>query len=194
MHLGGGNTVPFIAEEDVRAILKQSDEDARPVFRLAYETGLRRGELSRLAWGDVDMRRGLLTVRESKSKRSREIPLSALAADVLSAAFRKRTSVLREEPVFPHFHGRPHLLTRRFAEAARRADTPTLRLHDLRHGFGSRLAQAGVPIPTVQRLMGHATIVMTMRYAGHMPESAERDAIARADAVRTATMADAARA
>ena len=44
-------------------------------------------------------------------------------------------------------------------------------IHDLRHTFGVHCAQAGVPLPRLQKLMGHASPVMTMRYMKHAPES-----------------------
>jgi hypothetical protein len=44
-------------------------------------------------------------------------------------------------------------------------------VHDLRHAFGVHCAQSGVPLPRLQKLMGHASPVMTMRYMQHAPES-----------------------
>ena len=43
--------------------------------------------------------------------------------------------------------------------------------HDARHTFGVHAAQAGVPIARLQRLMGHATATMTLRYMRHAPEA-----------------------
>ena len=178
--------VRYLGEEELAEILNRADDDARPVFRLAFETGLRRGELAALVWSDVDLRRKVLVVRVSKSKQARELPLSGPAVEMLAECLRQRTSILGSEPVLPVFFGKGHKLSRRFRRAADAAGLHEFRLHDLRHGFGSRLAQAGVPIPTIQELMGHSTIHMTMRYAGHMPVDAKRDAIARADAARRA--------
>jgi len=44
-------------------------------------------------------------------------------------------------------------------------------IHDLRHTFGVHCAQAGVPLARLQKLMGHASPIMTMRYVKHAPES-----------------------
>ena len=44
-------------------------------------------------------------------------------------------------------------------------------LHDLRHTFAVHAAQAGVPIPRIQKLLGHATVAMAMRYMNHAPEA-----------------------
>jgi len=58
-----------------------------------------------------------------------------------------------------------------------RAGLQGLHFHDLRHTYGSRLVMLGVPIFTVQKLMGHKKIEMTMRYAhlapGHLRAAVE---------------------
>jgi integrase len=62
-------------------------------------------------------------------------------------------------------------LTRSFRLAATKAALSDFRFHDLRHTFATRLAQAGVDLYKVQRLLGHKTAAMTQRYAHHSPES-----------------------
>lgn len=46
-----------------------------------------------------------------------------------------------------------------------------MRIHDLRHTFGVHCAQAGIPIVRIQRLLGHATPLMALRYMKHAPEN-----------------------
>ena len=62
-----------------------------------------------------------------------------------------------------------NLKPRWFAQAVREAKVQNLTWHDLRHTFASRLVMAGVDIRTVQELMGHKSITMTMRYAHLSP-------------------------
>jgi integrase len=57
------------------------------------------------------------------------------------------------------------------APLATRAELNEVRLHDLRHTFGVHCARAGVPLARIQKLMGHATLAMTLRYLQHAPES-----------------------
>ena len=70
----------------------------------------------------------------------------------------------------------------RFRRLRMRAGFPTMRLHDLRHSFCSRLAQAGVPLPTIAALAGHESVATTMRYASHIPDGAMHAAIRRLEA------------
>jgi hypothetical protein len=53
----------------------------------------------------------------------------------------------------------------------RQAGLHEVRLHDLRHTYGVHCARAGVPLVRIQKLMGHATLAMTLRYLQHAPES-----------------------
>ena len=63
-----------------------------------------------------------------------------------------------------------------FEIAVERAGILDFHLHDLRHTFASRLVMAGVDLRTVQELMGHKTIAMTLRYA-HLSSDHKRKAI-----------------
>lgn len=57
-----------------------------------------------------------------------------------------------------------------FKRACRKAEVENLRFHDLRHDCGSRLAMAGVDLRTLQEILGHKTLAMTLRYAHLSPE------------------------
>jgi integrase len=63
-----------------------------------------------------------------------------------------------------------------FDRAIREAGIRDFRYHDLRHTFASRLVMAGVDLRTVQELMGHKTLLMTLRYS-HLSQAHTREAI-----------------
>ena len=63
-----------------------------------------------------------------------------------------------------------------FSAACRQAGITDFRFHDLRHTFGTRLADAGVDVVKIKELMGHASIVTTMRYI-HATDQGKRGAI-----------------
>lgn len=122
-------------------------------------TGLRRSEILRLTPADV---RGKAVVVDSRSKsgRARVVPLPAEAL----AIARRRLPFGISVP----------LLTKRFKAARQAAGLPHLRLHDLRHAFGTWLAEAGTDGPTIRDVMGHSSLTVTSRYLQSASESARR--------------------
>jgi integrase len=83
-----------------------------------------------------------------------------------------------DDRLFPVSHS---ALSIAFKEALERARIKDFRVHDLRHSFASHLLMAGSDLATVSRLMGHANLAMTMRYA-HFSQRHEADAVAKLDA------------
>jgi integrase len=67
-------------------------------------------------------------------------------------------------------------MSRNLSAACREAGITDFRFHDLRHTFGTRLADAGVDVVKIKELMGHASIVTTMRYI-HATDQGKRGAI-----------------
>lgn len=163
------------------------DPEWHAFFLCALRTGLRLGELFALRWGDVDLVKRALHVRQSwshghlttpKSGRGRSLPVSPELAGVLHAHRH-----LCGELVFCQRDG--NYLTRArakhpFWRCTRLAGLPLIRLHDLRHSFASQLVMAGVPLVAVQQYLGHSDLAMTMRYA-HLSPDVRKDAVARLD-------------
>ena len=74
-------------------------------------------------------------------------------------------NTLADSPVFCSYKDTPYRSFRSaFELAGRKAGLENFTFHDLRHTFASRLAMAGVDSPTVQELMAHKGITMTLRY------------------------------
>ncbi|MDG4551967.1 MAG: site-specific integrase [Candidatus Contendobacter sp.] len=143
------------------------------VILLALHTGMRKGELLGLAWGQVDFEHGLIVLegRQTKSGKRRAIPLNGPAL----AALESRRAVAGAAPLV---FGGVKDVKRSFTHACQLAGITDFRFHDLRHTFASWLVQAGVPLPEVRDLLGHASIEMTERYAHLAPERL-RGAVAR---------------
>jgi integrase len=181
--------VPYLSAADIDEIIAAADPRIRPLIAVAGDTGLRRGELLALEWRDIQLRRGTLIVRRSKSKRPREVPLTTRAALVLKELHSARTEPAENQPdfVFAHISNlKPSwaatFVASRFRRAAIAAGFPTISFHGLRHAFCSRLAQSGVPLATVKALAGHGSLALTSRYASHVPENAEAAAVRALDA------------
>jgi integrase len=129
----------------------------------ALDTGMRLSELLNLRREEVDLGQRVLTVRNTKSGRDRRIPLTQRVLSVVRERMRD------PEPsgyLFPQGKGkRPWHARLRFARACERASLAGVRFHDLRHSFATRLVTRGVDLATVQRLLGHQDVRMTVRYA-----------------------------
>ncbi len=190
--------VPFLSAAEIDRIVAAAVPLLQPVIVLAADTGLRRGELLALEWRDIHLGRGTLVVRRSKSKRPREVPLTARARETLKALHGARTKPENEKPdfVFAYIANlKPSwaatFVSSRFRKAAAAAGFPAITFHGMRHVYCSRLAQCGVPLPTVKALAGHASLSQTARYASHVPESAESAAVKALEAADAVSRKDA---
>ena len=146
-------------EKTLRAAIVDIAPEHEPAFSLALYTGMRLGEQRSLTWSDVDIDRGFLYLRKTKSGKPRPIPLNAEAKEALQRL--KKSG--RYEQVSP---GHPRFW---FEKAIVNAKIVGFRWHDLRHTFASRMVMAGVDLRTVQELLGHESIAMTLRYAHLAP-------------------------
>lgn len=143
-----------------------------PMVMLDLNTGLRRRNLLDLRWDQVDFSRRIIRI-ESRTKNGRplNLPLNETALRTLKAVHPKTE---HQPYVFVHLEGkfegeRVHDIKSAFNGAVRRAKIQNFRFHDLRHTFCSWLALRGVPLTAIQKLAGHASIKMTLRYAHLSP-------------------------
>lgn len=150
----------------------------KPIFLIAYHTGMRRGEILSLDWGDIDFDRKVINIRGemSKSSQSRAIPINSVLVDVL-----KRWKEQTEGGigyVFLGPNGGPiEKLRNSWNTVRKRADLLDFRFHDLRADFTSRLVNASVSLPVAQRLLGHSSPVITMKYYTAVNDDSLRSAV-----------------
>jgi site-specific recombinase XerD len=139
-------------------------------FDLAVYTGMRRGEQFGLKWADVDVEHNVATVRGKTGRRHVQLN------DEAKGALEKLRAMSGEkEFVCPDANAGAKRDTRHWLhDALVEADVKNFRWHDLRHTFASRLVMAGADIRTVQELLGHASIVMTMKYSHLSSEHRQR--------------------
>lgn len=130
---------------------------------------------SDLCWSDIRLSEQLISVHDRRgrlktSASARIVPIPLPLARVL-AEHRTRYPGGPADPVFPHPFGSYQLAQHVFQHACREAPLHDVRIHDLRHTFGVHCAQAGIPVVRIQRLLGHSTPAMTLRYMMHAPEN-----------------------
>ncbi len=174
--------VPYLDPGALDRILGRAEKSFGPFLTLAADTGLRRGELHRLAWEDVDLAGAALTVRRSKNHDARRVPLTPRAVEVLRAldAERGPAPIQGSVRVFPTLNDAsgPSAVSKAWKAAAVLAGFPSLRLHDARHAYASALARAGVAPGVIGTLLGDRTPAVVFRYSRHAPKDAAAEAVA----------------
>ena len=130
-------------------------------LRLLLLTGMRRGEVMALRWQHVDFERSVLHLPDSKTG-AKDVVLGAAALQLLAEAPRESDWV-HTSPRDSRTHIRD--LSRIWGKIRQEIGIPDVRIHDLRHTFGSVGASAGLGLPIVGALLGHSQPSTTARYA-----------------------------
>lgn len=177
-----------LSAQQLKALLKAIDNSkdiqAANVMRMALFTGMRRGELFKLQWQDIDFQRGFIDIRNPKGGKSQKIPLNEQARAILENHPKTQINKDQNKPqyspyVFVTGKGNPFIdIGRRVNAIKAAADLPAdfRALHGLRHTYASILASSGkVDIYTLSKLLTHKSSVMTARYA-HLRDEALKSA------------------
>ncbi len=162
----------WLSEDEEKRLLGNSPHWLRDIIVFALHTGLRQDELLSLQWSRVDLFRKIILIQESKNGKPRTIPLNQIALNILLEKAKVRN--LKSDLVF-HSGLMTKIncqnLIRAFKIALEKTGIQDFHFHDLRHTFATRLAQRGVDLYKISKLLGHYDISMTQRYAHHCPES-----------------------
>lgn len=146
-----GGRERWLSADELRRLLKALPVPWRPFFALLAYTGIRLGEAigkdgsPSLRWGDVRLAERRLTVQN----RTRRLKTSFSARDV---------------PI-------PDVLVELLARHRVAMPGGDVRVHDLRHTFAVHWVMAGLPLARLQKMLGHRTAAMSMRYARHSTEA-----------------------
>ena len=164
-------------EEEIQLLPVLSDH-LKSIVIAALDTGMRRGEILKQQWEDVDLPRKLLLVSSSKTAggESREIPLTARMLETIGPKSRKDGYVFT-------YDGKPlEWIRKGFLGGIRRAGLRHFRFHDLRHTFNTRLMEAGVIADVRMALMGHSSGQRVHSIYTHVELPIKRQAIVRLEA------------
>ncbi|MHC4860100.1 MAG: tyrosine-type recombinase/integrase [Planctomycetota bacterium] len=167
--------IRYLSREDEVRLLAACPAWLRPGVLAALDGGLRAGEIGKLTRKDIDLSRGVITVRESKNRQPRDVGMTRRLHESLT----KHLSTLPkgQETAFRTPKGRPFSpggYRHAFEQATSRAGLDRFRFHDLRHACGVRLAENGATPGEISAFLGHKTLAMTLRYIRHAPRDAAR--------------------
>jgi integrase len=178
-------------------------ERSYAVWVLFITTGLRRGEVLGLHWGDVDLDRGVASINRTlivvrreavegtpKSGRGRLVALAPETVEVLRTWRRHQLEERLEWGEAWHDTGlvftredgtslHPDAVTDDFRRLTFRYGLPRIRLHDLRHSWATLALEAGIPLKVVSENLGHQSIRITADSYSHVSPTMAADAVAR---------------
>jgi integrase len=179
------------------------------LLTLALTTGMRRGELLALRWGDIDFEKGVLYVQRTMSKVAgrgyyerqpktrasrRKIVLSNVAIEALKEHRLRQEKERREmgdewcerDIVFCNRSGGfsdPDRVGPKLRVLLKKVGLPTIRFHDLRHSAATILLGKGVHPKVIAELLGHSKVTMTLDTYSHVLPSMLQEAVDKMDDV-----------
>lgn len=152
--------VRYLTQEQKHALFDTLPSRYHPLVLTALNTGMRRGELLRLTWHDVDWFAGTIKIRQTKTNEPRHAPMNSVVQKTL-LTLKDTVKPSRSDLLFPFY---PRYLGRAFQRAVIKAKLGPFRFHDLRHCFASSLARLGANDRTLMEAGGWASPAMLKRY------------------------------
>ena len=183
-------------EEIQRFLIQTKEEGLYELFLLELTTGLRRGEILALTWGDLNVKTGELRINkqftpaggksaisEPKTKAAfRTIVLPPVMVELLTEYKKGGFSHLMfpsrikpEQPIDPGY------VRKRLQQILKRADCKRVRFHDLRHTFATMSLEHGMDVKTLSTIIGHVSSQTTLNIYTHITGEMQENAAARID-------------
>jgi integrase len=174
-----GRTRHLLPEEEARLLAVLVDERLHlyAIVMLHLNTGVRSTELLTLKPGHVDFHRDIVYVTKTKTDVDREVPMNNTARRLLTDLV-DNAKKQGNEYLFMNLKTGTRLKSIKTAwrTACRKAGIENLRVHDLRHTFGTRAADRGSTLASIKEIMGHSSSQTTERYI-HATDDGKRWAV-----------------
>ncbi|HUI45680.1 MAG TPA: site-specific integrase [Nitrospirota bacterium] len=166
----------YLSVTEAGKLVSVSEPHLQPIVITALHTGMRKSEILKLRWEQVDLTHNFILLDKTKNGERREIPINKTLRATLNKVPRHFVGEqgLRELVAYV-FHDpdtlRPYEdVKRSFNSAVRAAGIINFHFHDLRHTFASQAMMSGkIDIATISKLLGHKTLKQTMKYAHLAP-------------------------
>ena len=166
-----------LSREDIQTVL---DSIKQPVYRMAlkliYSCGMRISEALNLKPGDIDGKRKVIRVTNSKRDRDRDVPLPDKTLVLLRQYWRVKRpgSYVFPSKILNDASIGHHMLQDVFRAALKACKIQKkATVHTLRHSFATHLIEKGVDLQTIQHILGHKTIRTTLIYT-HITQKTEQ--------------------
>lgn len=163
--------VRFLTDGEREKLLtacKESKTCLYTVVVLALSTGARMSEILSLQWDDIDFKRRIMRLEQTKNGDKRAVPLSKHAFKLIQDLTKVRR--IDSNFLFPRTDGKkPFEIKKHWKKAVEKAGLTDFRFHDLRHTAASYLAMNGATLLEISNILGHKQMKMVKRYA-HLTE------------------------
>lgn len=157
-------------DEDIqRLISSATNKTAKNIITFLIYTGCRKGEALNLRWNNVDLKNNIISIRGTKTKTDRHIPISKPLKELLINLEKNSAYVFSKKD-----GSKLSDFKKSFHTACNRANLKDLRIHDLRHVFASKMVMGGVSLYITGELLGHKTPQMTKKYSHLVPDTLKK--------------------
>lgn len=170
--------------EEQRAVMRAIRGDQYQLeILLGLLCGLRRGEICGLRWSDVDLRAGVIHIRQQRQRQADGLlhdvaPKSDAGRRDIPIPRALRAPLAARAAIGGYVSGlSPDSLSRVLRRVEARAGVSHIGLHGLRHTMATNAVRAGVSLRVVQQLIGHSSFALTARVYTHPDADMLRDAI-----------------
>ncbi len=161
----------FLEREEIDKLLDNCCEHLKPIVIVALHTGMRKGEILGLKWHDIDIKRNIIHLSDTKNGEKREVPMNAVVQKTIIGVLKHPES----QYIFCNKEGKAYGdIKKSWLTAVEKSGIVDFHFHDLRHTFASQLVMSGVDLNTVRELLGHKSLEMTLRYSHLSPDHKKR--------------------
>ena len=163
--------IKTLDDDDIQKLIAgATNKLTKDLITFLIYSGCRKGEALNLKWEDVDLKTGVIAIKETKTKYDRYIPISKPLRELLSGITKNQDC----KYVFNYKAAKIANFRKSFMTACKNAGLKDMHIHDLRHVFASKMVMNGTSLFITGSLLGHRTTQMTKRYSHLIPETLQK--------------------
>ncbi|MFZ5559680.1 MAG: tyrosine-type recombinase/integrase [Patescibacteria group bacterium] len=161
--------IEIFTKEEVKKLVQIAEPKMNSFISILFLTGMRAGELLALKWQDLNFKKGILTIPQTKSKKPRLIPLSDQLTKIFKKIDRNGDKIFQWQNVTTVSH--------KFTNIRKMAGYKRGSLHTLRKTFATSLLEAGISPKAIQELLGHSTANLTLEIYSSVTQKEKKKAM-----------------